>query len=72
MQKVNQDIKKIMKFPSDIEIAQKNEMSHIKTIASKLDIDADDLEYYGKYKAKLPLNLIDEEKVEQVNARMLN
>jgi formate--tetrahydrofolate ligase len=67
MQEVNQDIKKIIKFPSDIEIAQKNEMSHIKTIASKLGIDADDLEYYGKYKAKLPLYLIDEEKVQQSN-----
>jgi len=51
------------KFLTDIEIAQKNEMSHIKYVAEKLNIEEDDLEYYGKYKAKLPLSLIDEEKV---------
>lgn len=51
------------KFLTDIEIAQNNQMAHIKTIAAKLDIPEDDLEYYGKYKAKLPLNLIDDEKV---------
>lgn len=38
---------------SDIEIAQKAQMKHIREVAAKLDIDADDLEYYGKYKAKL-------------------
>ena len=38
---------------SDIEIAQKAEMKHIKDVAAPLGIDADDLEYYGKYKAKL-------------------
>lgn len=55
------------KFLTDIEIAQKNEMSHIKQIAAKLNIQEDDLEYYGKYKAKLPLSLIDDEKVAQGN-----
>lgn len=44
-------------FPSDIEIAQKSKISSIKTIAQKIDIDEDDLELYGKYKAKLPLSL---------------
>ena len=44
-------------FPSDIEIAQQAKIQHIKHIAAKLDIDEDELEYYGKYKAKLPLNL---------------
>ena len=47
---------------SDIEIAQANDIVHIKNIAKKLNIIEDDLELYGKYKAKLPLNLIDEEK----------
>lgn len=47
-------------FPSDIEIAQAAKIRHIKTIAEKLGITEDDLEYYGKYKAKLPLSLIDE------------
>jgi len=45
------------KFPSDIEIAQNATMSHIKEIANKINISNDDLEYYGKYKAKLPLHL---------------
>lgn len=49
-----------MIFPSDIEIAQSVPIRHIKTIADKLGINEDDLEYYGKYKAKLPLQLIDE------------
>ncbi len=52
-----------MKYLSDIEIAQKTTLIHIKDIASKLKIEEDDLELYGKYKAKLPLNLIDEKKV---------
>lgn len=40
-------------------------MQHIEKIASRLGIDKDDLELYGKYKAKLPLNLIDEDKIKQ-------
>jgi formate--tetrahydrofolate ligase len=56
-----------MKYLSDIEIAQKTKLSHIKEIAKKLDVLEDDLEYYGKYKAKLPLHLIDENKIEKNN-----
>ena len=48
---------------SDILIAQKAPIKHIKEIASSIKIQTDDLEYYGKYKAKLPLRLIDEEKL---------
>lgn len=51
------------KVLSDIEIAQAATMQHIKHVAEKLSIDEDDLELYGKYKAKLPLNLIDESKI---------
>jgi len=47
-------------FKSDIEIAQAATMQHINEIGEKLNIDQDDLELYGKYKAKLPLNLINE------------
>lgn len=50
---------------SDLDIAQKAEIIHIKRIASKIDILEEDLEYYGKYKAKLPLHLIDEQKIKQ-------
>jgi len=56
-----------MKYASDIEIAQKTKLAHIKEIAKKLNIKEDDLEYYGKYKAKLPLHLIDEKKVAKNN-----
>ena len=51
------------KVPSDIEIAQGCTMQHIETIAEKLKLDKDDLELYGKYKAKLPLKVIDEKKI---------
>ena len=44
-------------FPSDIEIAQSAKMQYIRVIAEKINIQEDDLEYYGKYKAKLPLSL---------------
>ncbi|MBK9983525.1 MAG: formate--tetrahydrofolate ligase [Saprospiraceae bacterium] len=52
---------------TDLEIAQKADIRHIKEIAAKLSINQDDLEYYGKYKSKLPLSLINEEKVAQSN-----
>ena len=44
---------------SDIEIAQEAKMIHIKEVAAKLDIQEDDLELYGKYKAKLSDELMD-------------
>ena len=50
-------------FPSDLEIAQKANISHIKHIASKLNIEEDDLEYYGKYKAKLPNSFQKKEQI---------
>lgn len=53
--------------PSDIDIAQQAKMQHIRDVAAKLNIDEDDLELYGKYKAKLPLSLIDEEKIAKSN-----
>lgn len=38
---------------SDIEIAQEVELVHIKEVAEKLGINEDELEFYGKYKAKI-------------------
>ncbi len=38
---------------SDIEIAQRAQMLHIRDVADKAGISEEDLEYYGKYKAKL-------------------
>lgn len=52
-------------IPSDLEIAQSAPIKHIKEIAARLQILPDDLHYFGKTKAKLPLSLINEEKVKQ-------
>ncbi|NLW88223.1 MAG: formate--tetrahydrofolate ligase [Clostridiaceae bacterium] len=41
---------------SDIEIARNTNLLPISEIAERLGIDPNDLEYYGKYKAKLPLS----------------
>jgi formate--tetrahydrofolate ligase len=50
---------------TDIEIAKAAPLKHINTIAKDLSISETDLEHFGKYKAKLPLSLIDESKVNQ-------
>mgnify|MGYP000713421668 CR=1 FL=1 len=56
-----------MEYKTDIDIAQNTTLIHIKEVASKLKIQEDDLEMYGKFKAKLPLDLIDEEKAAKNN-----
>lgn len=50
---------------TDLEIAREIPLKHINTIAEKLGVSADELEHYGKYKAKLPLHLIDEQKIKR-------
>lgn len=50
---------------TDIEIANTIQLKPIGEIAAKLGIDPDMLEFYGKYKAKLPLSLIDESQLNQ-------
>lgn len=47
---------------SDIEIAQGAKMKHIRDIASSIGIDEEQLEYYGKYKAKTSPELWDKVK----------
>ena len=49
---------------TDIEIANSITIKPIYEIADKLGIDRDLLEPYGRYKAKLPLSLIDKSKIE--------
>ena len=56
-----------MSHLSDIEIAQAKKLAHVITIAKKLGVKEDDIEMYGKYKAKLPLHLIDEDKAASNN-----
>ncbi|NLU09517.1 MAG: formate--tetrahydrofolate ligase [Tepidanaerobacter acetatoxydans] len=47
-----------MSYKSDIEIAQEAKIEHIKDIATKIGLCEDDIEYYGKYKAKIDYNLL--------------
>lgn len=47
----------VSKIPSDIEIAQKAKMRPVAEIAEELGILEDELELYGKYKAKVSLDL---------------
>ena len=42
---------------SDIEIAQNAKMKHIRDVAASIGIAEDDLEFYGKYKAKIASEL---------------
>ncbi|MEN8201037.1 MAG: formate--tetrahydrofolate ligase [Bacteroidota bacterium] len=51
----------------DLEIARKVKLQHISKIAEKFGMNEDDIEMYGKYKAKLPLSAIDEKKAEKSN-----
>lgn len=52
---------------TDQEIARSIELKPITEIAEKAGIDPDLIESYGKYKAKLPLSLIDMEKINSSN-----
>jgi formate--tetrahydrofolate ligase len=52
---------------SDIKIAQSIDIQLIDNIAERLGITPKCIENYGKYKAKLPLYLIDEKKIAQSN-----
>jgi len=45
-------------FKSDIEIAQESVIKDIREIAKKLDLTEDDIELYGKYKAKVDSSLL--------------
>lgn len=44
---------------TDIEIAQEAKPENVTAIAAKLGLKADDIECYGKYKAKLPLTIME-------------
>lgn len=52
---------------TEIQIAQSVTPKHIKEIAAKLGLPEEKLEYYGNDKAKIPLAIIDEEKVKENN-----
>ena len=52
-----------MAFKSDLQIAQASTLKPIVEIAKGLGINEDSLELYGKFKAKIPLNLCDDKKI---------
>ncbi|HEC43087.1 MAG TPA: formate--tetrahydrofolate ligase [Bacteroides sp.] len=52
---------------NDLDIAKKVKLQHITDIAKKFGVDLDVIEMYGKYKAKLPISLIDLDKVQKSN-----
>ena len=45
--------------PSDIEIAQEAELKPIREVAESVGLTEDDLDYYGKYKAKVHLDVLE-------------
>lgn len=52
---------------SDIEIARTTELKKIKQVAEEIGIPRDEVENYGRYIAKIPDHLIDDEKVKKSN-----
>jgi formate--tetrahydrofolate ligase len=54
-----------MSFKSDIEIAQEAEKNPIVNVAKKLGLSDDDLEFYGKYKAKISMETVKRLKKEK-------
>ena len=52
---------------TDIEIARSIQLKKIKKIAASIRIPEEEIMNYGKYMAKIPVDLIDEEKVKQNN-----
>lgn len=58
---------------TDIEIAQKNVMEPIVSVAQKIDISAENLELYGNYKAKISFNELKilQEKAEKSPGKLI-
>ena len=51
-------VKKVKPVPTDIEIAQAAELKPIIEMAESIGLTEDDLDYYGKYKAKIHLDVL--------------
>ena len=52
---------------TDLEIAKKVNLKNIAQIAAKIDLNSEDIELYGNYKAKIPLSKIDLKKAGKSN-----
>ena len=53
-------VRKVKPVPSDLEIAQSATMLPILDIAESLGLTIDDIDLYGKYKAKVHLSVLDD------------
>jgi formate--tetrahydrofolate ligase len=49
----------VKNVPSDIEIAQHAKMRPIQDVAAEIGLGLDDLDLYGKYKAKIPIEIAE-------------
>ncbi|MDR5659611.1 formate--tetrahydrofolate ligase [Serpentinicella sp. ANB-PHB4] len=58
-------------FKSDIEIAQESSLKDIREIAKKIDLSEEDIELYGKYKAKVDYNILNKKKKEGKKAKLI-
>lgn len=61
-----------MGVKSDIEIAQEAQMLDIREVAAKVGVAEDDLELYGKYKAKISDDLYSNLKIKRWKAYPCN
>lgn len=52
---------------SDIEIARETPLEKIKDVAESIGIPREEVQNYGRYMAKIPLNMIDHEKIKKSN-----
>ncbi len=52
---------------TDIEIARSIPLNNISDVATKVGIDVESISHYGKYIAKIPVFLIDEDKINNSN-----
>jgi len=52
---------------TDQEIAKDIQLTHISSIAEKLGLSVDDIDMYGKYKAKLSQSIINPQNIEKSN-----
>ena len=58
---------------TDIQIAQESTMLHIRDVAGQMGLTEDDLDFYGKYKAKISLDVLRrEENTEDAKLMLVN
>lgn len=58
-------------MPTDIEIAKKFTLQNIKDIAKKIDLNEDDLELYGNYKAKISQKALNRINFNEKNGKLI-